>query len=59
VLGAAGMRKATDSMGRACVEGDEERGRTLQGATMLAKHGKGREIIIIIIISSSSSSSSW
>jgi hypothetical protein len=36
----AGKRKAKDRMGRACVEGDEEKGRTSQGATRMAKGRK-------------------
>jgi GMP synthase-like glutamine amidotransferase len=43
-LGAAVKRKAKDRMGRACVEVDEENGRTLQEATRLAKGRKAMQI---------------
>ena len=39
-LRVAGKRKASYGMGRACVEGDEEKGRILQEATRLAKGRK-------------------
>ena len=43
-FGTAVKRKAKDRMGRACVEGDEEKRRTLQEVTRLAKGRKALRI---------------
>jgi hypothetical protein len=43
-LRVAGKRRTKDRMGRTCVDGDEEKGRTLQGGNRLAKGGKAFRI---------------